>query len=214
MSERKITIQGKGRAYALPDRVVLLFRAHETHKEYETAVSRLNKDVEKLREDLEWLGVKRTDLKTSNFSVTSQYDYSLGKQRFNGYLAAHDLRLELPLSQTTLNQVLNKITNGQNEVEIFIQFEVIQSEELKQHAIENAVRDAQTNAETIAHAAGIKLGKIVEIHYGEVQVRVEYQPQAQAFRALATPQSTAAPDIQPQDIRADENVTVTWEIAD
>jgi uncharacterized protein len=214
MAERKITVQGKGRAYAPPDRVVLSFHAHETHKEYETAIARLNKNVEKLRQNLETLDIQRENLKTSNFAVTAQYDYALGKQRFTGYRASHDLRLELPLSQTILNQVLSKITSEQSEVEIFIQFEVIQSAELKQRAIENAARDAQTNAKTIAHATDIKLGKIVDIHYGEVQVRVEYEPQRQAFRAKATSQSAPAPDIQPQDIHTDENVTITWEILD
>jgi uncharacterized protein len=213
MPDRKMTIQGHGQVHSAPDRVVLLFRANETHKEYETAVVRLNKNVEKLRQDLEWLGIKRTDLKTSNFAVTSQYDYSLGKQRLTGYQAAHDLRVEMPFTQSMLNQVLNKIANGQAEVEVSIQFEVSASEELKRHAIEDAVRDAQTNAAAIAKSARVNLGKIIDVHYGEVQARVEYQPQA--LRAMAKGEATsAAPDIQPQDIRAEENVTITWEILD
>jgi uncharacterized protein len=213
MPDRKMTIQGYGQVHSAPDRVVLLFRANETHKEYETAVVRLNKNVEKLRQDLEWLGIKRTDLKTSNFTVTTQYDYSLGKQRLTGYQAAHDLRLEMPFTQSMLNQVLNKIANGQAEVEVSIQFDVSESEELKRHAIEEAVLDAQTKAAAIAKSARVNLGKIIAIHYGETQSQVEYQPQV--LRAMAKGEATsAAPDIQPQDIRAEENVTITWEILD
>jgi hypothetical protein len=207
-----MTIQGHGWFHSAPDRVVLSFRAAETHKEYESAVTRLNKSVEKLRQDLEWLGVKRTDLKTSNFSVTAQYDYTLGKQRFTGYQASHDLRLDLPFAQAVLNQVLNKIASSQAEVEVGIHFEVSLDEELKRHAIENAVQDAQVKADAIAQTARITLGKIIAIQYG-TQAQDEFQPQA--FRAVAKAESTSAvPDIQPQDIRADERVTITWEILD
>jgi uncharacterized protein YggE len=213
MVDRQMTIQGHGWVHSAPDRVVLSFRAAETHKEYENAVARLNKSVEKLRQDLEWLGIKRTDLKTSNFSVAAQYDFALGKQRFTGYQAGHDLRLELPFAQAVLNQVLNKIASGQSEVEIFIHFEISQAEELKRQAIENAVQDAQVKANTIAKTARVTLGKIVTIQYGVVQIQAESQPQA--FRAIAKAETVSAvPDIQPQDIRADENVTITWEILD
>jgi uncharacterized protein len=213
MTERQMTIQGHGEIHSAPDRVVLSFRANETHKEYETAVMRLNKSVEKLRQDLEWLGIKRTDLKTTNFAVAAQYDYALGKQRFTGFQASHDLRLEIPFTQTLLNQVLNKIANGQSEVEVAIHFKVSQDEEIKRHAIELAVQDAESKATAIAKAAKINLGKIVVIQYGVVEVKVEYEPQA--FRAMAKAEAVAAaPDIQPQDIHAEENVTITWEILD
>jgi hypothetical protein len=213
MTERQMTIQGHGEIHSAPDRAVLTFRASESHKEYETAVMRLNKSVEKLRQDLEWLGIKRTDLKTTNFAVAAQYDYALGKQRFTGFQAAHDLRLEIPFTQTLLNQVLNKIANGQTEVEVTIHFEVSQEEEIKRHAIELAVQDAEGKAASIAKAAKIKLGKIVAIQYGIVEVKVEYQPQA--FRAMAKAEAIpAAPDLQPQDIRAEETVTMIWEILD
>ncbi|RPH61663.1 MAG: DUF541 domain-containing protein [Chloroflexi bacterium] len=213
MTERQMTIQGHGEVHSAPDRAVLTFRASESHKEYETAVMRLNKSVEKLRQDLEWLGIKRTDLKTTNFAVAAQYDYALGKQRFTGFQAAHDLRLEIPFTQILLNQVLNKIANGQSDVEVAIHFEISQEEELKRQAIELAVQDAQNKAATIAGAAMVKLGKIVAIQYGVVEVRVEYEPQA--FRAMAKAEAVAAaPDIQPQDIRAEETVMMTWEILD
>lgn len=210
--ERRMTIQGSGSVSAPPDRVVLNFQDNQADKDYETCIRKLNESVETLRKDLEAVDIKRNELKTSQFNINADYDWNNGKRTFKGYRASHNLRLELPFSQDVLNKVLNAIARSRSDCELSLAFEVAQSDELKRKAIETAVANARQNAETIASAANVTLGKIIAVDYGQIKVEIRQQKFSAAMRS--TQFGVAEADIEPEDVKVEDNVTVTWEILD
>jgi uncharacterized protein YggE len=210
--QRRITIQGNGSVSAPPDRVVLNFKDNETDKDYETCIRKLNESVEALRKDLEAVDIKRNEIKTSQFNITAEYDWNSGKRTFKGYRASHNLRLELSFSQQLLNKVLNAIARSRSDCELSLQFEVSESEELKRKAIEIAVANAKQNAETIASAANVSLGKIIAIDYGQIRVEIRQQKMNAFMRSAHF--GVAEADIEPEDVKVEDNVTISWEILD
>ena len=90
-------------------------------------------------------------------------------------------------------------------------FEVADPEGLKQKVLASAVANAKRRAETIATASGIKLGGITHIEYGYAEVRVSSQPCEMALESAGS-MSDEAPDFDPEEVQAEDTVTITWEI--
>jgi uncharacterized protein YggE len=214
MTERVMRVQGNAEASAPADRVVLGFDVNAWNREYGSAVDALNMRVDDLRTDLGALSVAREHLKTANFRVNPTYETvnRLGREQrqLSGYMASHSIRLELPMNQDQLNRILQAVGEGESEPSISIGFEVEDTAGLRQQALENAVAEAQRNAETLAAAAGVALKQIVSIEYGWAEVRIQAQHMLLAQPRGAGP--VTAPDIEPEDVEVSEKVTITWEI--
>ena len=86
---RTITIKGIGKLSLKPDYVVITFSLESENKDYNKAMSIASEDLDKLRSALATVGFAKEDLKTSNFSVSTQYENKrdIGgnyKQHFTG----------------------------------------------------------------------------------------------------------------------------------
>ena len=214
MSERLIKVTGKAEASTPADRVVLRFDINGWSKTYAPAVEMLNQRVETLRAGLAPLSVGRQQLKTSAFRVAPTYETTsrLGTQRreLSGYFASHTIRLELPVDQARLNEVLGAISQGESEPTLYISFEVEDASALRQEALRNAVAEAERNARTLGEAAGVSLKMLRAIEYGWSEVRLTTQ--SFPLERPAGGAQMAAPDLEPEDVKASESVTMTWEI--
>ena len=208
MNPQVLRVQGKGKVSAEPDEVVLSFRVARQNSDYTAALNSLNEHVETLRCDLGKVNIPRHDLKTTDFEIKTKTRHSLGRDVFDCYVAAHDLKLSLPLNQERLNQVLKTVTQSGSEARLRISFGVKDEAPLRKRLLEAAVANAKQNAQVLSTAAGVKLGQILSVEYGAVEVRVH---SAMAYELA--PSDLAAPDITPQEIRAEDSVTIVWQIA-
>jgi uncharacterized protein len=208
-SKRMIRVQGRATVAAEPDLAVLTFEVEAKNRDYEHCVTTLNQRVENLRREIEMTGVERKRLKTTQFGVDTDYEWVNNSRVFNGYKAKHHLRLELPLERELLNQVVGKVAESVSEAEMDISFGVKDEAALKQRVLEAAVAMARQNADTLARAAGVTLGEILDIEYGwtEVHFRSEFR----VTDAMAC--CEAAPDFEPMEVEAEDTVTVVWGIS-
>lgn len=75
-----------------------------------------------------------------------------------------------------------------------------------------AVRVAKKNAAALTAAAGVKLGKLQQIDYGWSEVRI-YDREASVLCEGDSPlPSCSEADIEPEDVSAEDNVTLVYEI--
>lgn len=207
---RTLTVKGRGLVSSDPDLVVLSFKVSGRDRSYSASIEKLNEHVEALRCDLGTVGIERKKSKTTNFGVHADYDYVDGERIFQGYVASHDLRLELPLDKDLLNRALAQVAQSASEATVNISFDVSDKETLHRRALRAAVENARDSALVLADAAGVTLGEMVRIDYGFVEVRVRSRHVSYDAGVLA--EAAPAPDIEPEALNAQENVTVVWAI--
>jgi len=208
---RSLKVQGKGRVYAEPDMVTLSFDVESKEKDYKKSVRNLNLRTEDLRKSMSASGLDKAELKTTSFSVRVDTKYEDGRHIFVGYIASHELEIDIPMDKDLLNKVLRQVAQGHSGAQIRLAFTVRDKDALRKKALTQAVQTARENAETLVAAAGVKLGKLEHIDYGWAEVHV-YDRQASMLceRMAAGPAYDA--DIQPEDVAAVDNVTLVFEI--
>jgi uncharacterized protein len=208
--QRVLTVQGTGRVSQEPDTVVMRFSIVSTNKDYDQAMNDLNQRTAILKRDIVKLGFPKEEIKTTNFNVSTEYDYINGKQVFRGYTARHDLKLEFPINKEQLNQLIRTVSTSGADAEFSISFEIKDKEGFHQLVLQDAVNKAKRNAKTMAQTAEVRLGKILRINYSEQDL---IQPMFR-IEQMSLAASTEDIDIEPEDVVSTDTVTIEWEIED
>jgi uncharacterized protein YggE len=214
---RILKVQGKGRVNAEPDLITLSFGVETKAKDYEDCLRSLNARTEGLRASMTVAEIDRTELKTTNFNVRveTHRNSKTGQYIFEGYRASHNLQIELPVDKQLLNQLIRCVSQSNSGAEIDLAFSVKDKDSLRKRALTEAVKVAKQNAETLATAAGEILGKLQQIDYGWSEVRFSNRVASMVCESYASsPPMGYGADIEPQDIVAEDNVTLIYEIAD
>jgi hypothetical protein len=211
---RLLKVQGKGSVSTEPDMVTLSFNVEVEVWEYEECLRTLNARAEELRQSMVASGLDKANLKTSSFSVRVNTQYKKGRHIFAGYSASHRMQIELPLDKALLNKVLRHVAQGHSGAEINITFSVKDKDSLRKRVLTQAVQTAKENAETLASAAGLNLGNLMQMDYGWAEVRIYDRTANLLCESIAGPEDGYSADIEPEDIRAEDNVTLVYEIAD
>ena len=208
---RSLKVQGRGHVSAEPDLVTLSFDIEAHSMEYAKSLHHLNKRVDALRNDISSSGLDTAELRTGSFSVRVATRYENDVSVFDGYYASHRMRIELPLEKELLNEVLLSIAKGHSGAEFNLSFSVRDKAALRKKALEQAVQEARGNAEVLAAAAGVKLGKLIQMDYGWAEVRL-YEQDVDMYCESASALENHAPDIEPEEVTASDNVTLVYEI--
>jgi uncharacterized protein YggE len=210
---RILKVQGKGRVNVEPDLVTLSFQIESKEVDYAECLLALNTHTEDVRTSITAVGLDRTALKTTAFAVRYDREYVDGKSVFVGYCAYHHLHIELPVDKALLNRVLRKIAKGHSGAEIKLTFSVKDKAALRKLVLADAVQTAKDNAATLAAAAGVTLGKLQQIDYGWAEVRIYDRDASMICDGVAEPIAPEyEPDIEPEDVAAEDNVTLVYEI--
>lgn len=207
VSSPTIRIQGQGQTSVAPDIVVLSITVSSKDKDYGKAVAALNRGSSTLRESLVEAGEDQQSLKTDSFSITTESEFLDGRRVFSGFVGNHKLTLRLPLDQLRIAKVFGAIFRSGAAPEVSLSFSVSDPEAVKRRVLESAVKNARQRAETIATAAGQKLGRIVNIEYGEREICI-----ASNQFALGSAVCEEVPDFTPSDIESTDTVQITWEL--
>ncbi len=210
MKENIITVEGRGRLRVEPDTAVIKCEVSALDPSYAEASQEMNRQVDLLRQVLPGLGLGKSDLKTTNFTMrrASRRNPKTEQYEFAGYEASHSLELRVPLDKE-LNGVMEALLGCEADAQVEVSFAVADPEPVRARLLTAAVESAQKRAEIITRAAGTKLGKIVNISYGVTEVRVSSEPN---ICMIAEP--PGGPDIEAGNYSVEDSVTVTWEILD
>lgn len=119
------------------------------------------------------------------------------------------LRISFPVDKTLANKVFRALCTSAAGAEFEISFDVKDRNAVKNRAIAEAVQNARERADVLARAAGVSLGKIINISYGFEEVRISSGVQ---YLLSSKASDFEGPDLDPQDLLAKENVTITWQI--
>ncbi len=186
----RILVTGQGTADLAPDMAVL---ALTVTREAETARAALDANSAAMSEVLAAMkaeGIKTRDLQTLGFSIQPKYIYppqkSSGERqppRIVGYTVRNSLNVRVR-DIDAVGRILDKsVTLGVNEGGNIVFTNDDPSAAITEARIK-AVKNALTKAQTLAEAAGVKTGKILEI--SEQSSRPRPMPMARAKLSMAS----------------------------
>jgi uncharacterized protein YggE len=210
--EPTISVKGIGNVSLPPDMTVILFEMSSHSREYAATIEDLNERVAVLRKKLSGVKIDPKKLKTTRFNVDADYRYVKNKSIFNGWIAKHNLQLELSVDRDQLNSAFEAVTTEKIQAEFHVRFEVRDKAAVREAVLADATRMAQKNAEAIASAAGCRLGKVLKMEYGWSEIR--FQSVDYCMSREPDMCEMSAPDIEPEDVEAQDSVTVVWELLD
>ena len=219
---RTIRVTGKGQIKLKPDMTRISITLEGTYPEYSETLRHSSEDAEAIKDLLTEYGFERSDLKTLDFSVDTEFEsykeHGAYKQRFVGYKYHHVMKVEFDSDNERLGRILYALANSQLRPEFRISYTIKDQEAAKNQLLGKAVSDAMEKADTLARAARVTLKDIQSIDYSWGQINFEVHPMNRmlvAEEGLASP--IAAPgsydmDIEPDDIEVSDTVTLLWEI--
>jgi uncharacterized protein YggE len=158
------TVSGEGKVTVVPDTGLVDLGINLTRPSVKSAQTDVNNIINAISADTKKLGVDAKDLKTSNYSIYPEYDYRTGTGRITGYRVSASLTIKVR-DLEKINSVIDTATaDGANTVSgIQLTVDDEKQKQLLQQAREEAITEAKTKAESLARAAGITLGRIVNV---------------------------------------------------
>lgn len=158
------TSTGEGKAVATPDIAKVTLGITVNQVKVSTAQEQANKTINKIQEDIKKLGISEKDIKTTRYDLNPNYDWSGGKQRITGYQITVNLEVKVR-DFDKINSVIDTATaDGANLIgNLEFLLDDPKLKEVQNKAREEAVKEAKEKAQSLAKAAGIKLGKIINV---------------------------------------------------
>ncbi len=217
---RTIRVTGKGQLKVHPDMTRITIELEGIHMDYTDTLMESSRATEEMKKLLVPYGFERSDLKTLSFDVNTQYEsYKVKdeyKRRFAGYKYSHVMKVEFESDNLLLGKILYALANSSLHPEFRISYTVKDPEAVKNELLGKAVQDAVAKAEVLSSAAGLKLGEIQDMDYSWGRIDFEYKVMDKfdcPAPGMAEDAYNYAMDIEPDDIEAQDTVTVVWEIA-
>jgi uncharacterized protein len=211
---RTITVQGHGTAKRSPDQIRIDFSVRAWHDGFVNAVAACQERIGLVKAAANAAEVTESQLKTADFKVAahSEWDQDARAHRNHGFIASHDLSVVLPWEKERVGRLLDAVIGCGAEASTRLTFLVSDVEGMRQTVLAEAITNARRRAETIASAAGLKLGAIHNITHGYVEIRIESEPRDISGVRESVRCASIGDDISPDDLQADDTVTVVWQI--
>ena len=196
---RTITVKGIGKVSAKPDYVVFSMTLESKHKDYDKAMDMAADHIQQLNETLCGIGFEKDSVKTTNFSVRTDYDRVKDRNGnyqsvFRGYEVTHNLKLAFDFDMGKLSQALSTIAGCLSHPQLC-----------------SATANAKKKAEILCEASGVTMGDLIAIDYnwGELDI---YSHTRYDCCEDSMPLMAKSIDIDPDDIDVSDTATFVWEI--
>jgi len=207
-SAHTISVTGNGQVYVSPDIAVATLGVETRNVDVSAAVSGNNTSSKAVEDAIRALGVQDKDIQTSNFTVYSQ-DLTGPNGESTGqveYVVDNSVSVTIR-DLSKLGQTLGAALGaGANSVQ-GVSFSLADQTQAMAQARVKAVADAQTRAETLASAAGVKLGPPISIS----EVTVSPIPVMAQAMGLGGGGNSSVP-VSSGTLSVDVSVTMVFEI--
>lgn len=209
--DRTIHVTGSGSVTGEPDIATLDVGVSVEKETVAEAREEAASAMTALINSLQANDVAEKDIKTADFSIYPQYDYTDDGRVLRGYRVNNTVRVKVRELETLGEVIDGAAEAGGNSIVInSIQFMIDDTAPLQTQARSLAVKDAEAKAQTLAKASGVRLGEpvtITESTYFEGPP-IPFAMAAEDFDD-ATRSSTP---IAPGELTVTVTVTVVYEI--
>ena len=158
----KLTVTGEATIQASPDQAIITLGVITENKDPTMAQQQNAIVMAKVLKGLAVQGIPEDQIKTKEYRMDPQYDYSDGKEIFRNYKVHHIMEIRTKNIDRVGNIVDTSIKNGSNNVSN-IRFSLSQHDTYYNQALELALRNAKQKALALAKAANVSLHQTPEI---------------------------------------------------
>jgi uncharacterized protein YggE len=214
-----ISVSGRGEVTAIPDVAVVRAGLEITAVTVAEAQRKNTMTMNAFLDEVERLGVEDKDRKTVGYTIAPKYEERREpitgryvRSVLIGYVVTQSLELKVRDFEKLGDVVALVGKHNLNQVGE-VGFVVDKPDDLRELALEKAILAARAKAQALAHAGGVRLGRMISFYEGGGPMPFEMGGPAYALKAGEGMQvPMPAPRFEPgsQDIEA--NVTVTYEL--
>lgn len=202
------TVSATGEADAAAQNASFTVGVTEDAATAEEAQASVNTTMNQVVQQMKAVGVEEQNIQTESLNVNPQYDFIDGQQVPQGFTASQNVRVKAPID--VANQALDQaVANGANVVfGITFELDDADQEALEATAREDAINKAKEKAKTIADAAGLRLGRIINVQ----EYREDGGPIPMfAERSVSNDTVMQQTELQPGENTIRLNVTLSYE---
>jgi uncharacterized protein YggE len=203
-ADRTVTVSGTATIAAKPDEAVIGLGVQTQANTAQGALSENAVKMTALIASLLDQGIAKDDIATSYVSIYPTYGNS--GMAITGYQADNQVNVTLR-DISKVGDVIDESVKAGANLSNGITFQLSDENQGVNQALEDAVANARSKAETLAGAGDAQLGQVVSIQEGSGG----YTPPIYYGReAMAGAMDSAATPIQPPTLETQVSVTVTW----
>ena len=208
---RTMSVNGTGQVFLSPDIAYIYIGVHSEEATAAEAVTANNNETQKVIDALKKAGVEAKDIRTTNFSIWPNQQYSPdGQPTGTRYVVDNSVFVTVRKLDELGDLLDSAVAAGANSINS-IQFDVADKTEALKKAREEAVKDAKAQAQELADTAGLKLGEMQTISFYD-SAPVPYQDTYGKGGGGAAVEQVAAVPIQPGQLVLTVTVSMTYEI--
>jgi len=200
-------VDGVGKITSAPDVAMMSVGVTKSANTIADAQNQVNTAANQVIDGIKNLGIDSKNIQTSNYSISPQYNQN---QSISGYSVSENLDITVqPIDK--INAVIDASTkDGANMVgQVSFGFSDNLKKDLEQKARDLAVQDAKDKANSLAQAAGIHLGQIVDV----VENPTDNNPGPRPLMMAAGADKSAAPtNIQTGENTISTTITLSYQI--
>ncbi|MDX8340310.1 SIMPL domain-containing protein [Draconibacterium sp. IB214405] len=214
-----IKVEGKSEVKLLPEEIWFNVSMTVKDQDYKTCADLAVQKLAEIKSLFTENGIEKDKIKTNSYSVREiqRHDPELRKMVSDGYQAT------IPLTVRTnrdydKNNVIFELIKDNLESNFNMNFALSEKQiaEVKTKLIKLAVADAKEKAEIISDAAGVELGKIANIQYGEPNIVGINNPPALRkadimIRDYAS-QNEIIDILEPDEVKMGTNIVISWNV--
>lgn len=213
---KTIKVTGIGNLKVSPDLTVIEVTMSKVLMDYDTCLKASKKDLKKIKEELEKLGFNSIDIKTKFFNISSKYNSIKNKKGdyekvFAGYEYNQILKFSFENDNKVLSNVL-KVLHANVNTSVTISYTFKNKEKVKNELLKEAVKDSIEKANIISEASNTKIKGIVDIDYSWKEEDYYISPYRKYMDVCYSASCEEELDINPEDIKLEDKITVTFEI--
>ncbi|KAA3440598.1 SIMPL domain-containing protein [Rufibacter hautae] len=170
IDKRNLTIDviGSAKITVKPDVGILIIGIRENDLNFSDAITSLNKKTKDVTSQIASIGFKEEDIKTTDFKIEKYTVYVKDQNIDSGYVATQSITVDFKNSKETITRILN--TFAKSNTDFTLNFDFKLSDELRtkvqDELIKLSIESSKHKAQLIASSTGVRLGKILDIGYG------------------------------------------------
>ena len=211
LPQDQFSVDGTGRVFAPPNIAEITLGVHT--EKAQTAEAATKENVEKMNRVIEAIkkaGVEAKDIKTTDYQLYADYNYPQDRGReLSGWNLSQRVRVKIRKLDSIGDVIAKATAAGANQTEN-ISFTIDDEEVLKKQARGEAIEKAKAKAEELSKAAGIKLGKVINVYesYSQPPITLDYYK----GEGMGGGGGIPAPSLQPGENEIVVNVTMVYKV--
>lgn len=206
-----ITVGGTGKVSLTPDRVTFTVGVQSVAPTVDQAVNDNNQRVAAIVAALKKAGATEKEIRTSNFSIFPQQDYSQGQlPRILGYQVSNNVTVTRE-NVTDAGRLLQAAVNAGVNTSSGLSFLVANPTRGRAEGLRAAFDDARSKATVLAQAAGRTLGRAIVITEAGQTAPPQPYPAAQRMTMSKAADVSEVP-VEPGTEETAFTVSVTFEL--